>query len=62
MYRPDSLEMDRRQSSVGPPTGSSTNSMPEIEKVQIHVNDLEVERTLKRGLEARQVSTTTRLV
>lgn len=36
--------------------------MPEIEKVQFQVHDLEVERTLKRGLEARQVSTTTRLV
>jgi len=35
--------------------------MPQVERFQIQVHD-NVEMTLKRGLEARQVSTTTHLV
>lgn len=70
MHQPDEYEMDQRQLDVRPPTRSSasTDFMPQIEQeedveqVQFRVRNLAVERTLKRGLEARQVSTTTRLV
>ena len=68
--QPDEYEMDRQQLDVRPPTRSSaaTYFMPQIEQdeqdeqAQFRVRNLEVGRTLRRGLEARQVSTTTRLV
>ena len=67
-YEPDKYEMDRR-----PPTRSSAatdfadfmhqiEQDEQVEQVQFRVRNLEVGRTLRRGLEARQVSTTTRLV
>jgi len=61
MDHPDIYEMDRRLLSMRPPTGSSTAtiSVPQTEKVYIQVKGLENEETLKRGLGARQVSTTT---
>ena len=70
MAQPDEYEMDRQQLDVRPPTRSSaaTDITPqieqdeEVEQVQVRVRNLEVGRTLRRGLEARQVSTTTRLV
>ena len=59
MYQPHTYEMDRRQPSVRLPAMSSTDLMPQIDFVQPQVHDLEVEKTFKRWLEARQVSTTT---
>jgi len=58
MYQPDNYEMDHRQPSVRPPMSSSSQT----EKVQFQVHDLVVEKTLKRGLEARQVSMTTHII
>ena len=63
MSQPNDYEMGRRSTSTPSISGRSTlaNSMPPTEFVQIKIRDqardgLEnIEQTLKRGLEARQV-------
>ena len=63
MHQPDDDETGRRSSSARLPTERPTISdpVPPTEKVQIYVNEQaresleDIERTLKRGLEARQV-------
>ena len=61
MSQLDQYEMDRRPPSTRPPTSESStvaNLMPQTETVRIPVNNLAAEMKLKRGLGARQVSTT----
>lgn len=66
MSQPDQYERGRRPPLPPlppPPTRSSAvaNPMPQTQNVQIQVGNLGAEKTLKRGLEARQVSITPRL-
>jgi len=64
MYQPDEHEMARRPSSTRSPSDRSTDSnrVPANEKVLVQIPELpsesaaDIEKTLKRGLEARQVS------
>jgi hypothetical protein len=64
MHQPYDDEMGPRQHPMRLPTASSTvtyNTVPEVIQVRYQANDLvkDVDNELKRGLEARQVSTAT---